>query len=365
MIIDHLIKIGVGKAIKDTVVNTVETVKGGVKAVGKLVKGDTKGALKEVKATPLFKEGENLVKSVKQVGEGIVKGDLKKVGDGLLGVATNDLLGFIPGQKALGIGAKAVKSGIKNVVEKTAKKDVAKKPAKDDIVDKSFKDKKSEEKAKEDKKKKECNAKKTRKRRATDGKKDDDCDKKDVFCNDVPSITAKSESKILKPSLTKCKGMKADSKSADDRCFYLCNAGFEEKPESLLCKEVNGKGEWDGTAGCEPQPCGTDGFIRVESSTLGSVLDKTRGYKSIFLYLVKYDSVKRLPIYSMTYYKFSLSLAKFSNRKNKDEGDDFRQHPCLTLRGKQAASNWYTGSGKCCIIHLFFHNLQVKLTSLF
>lgn len=78
--------------------NVGKTIVGGVKAVGKLVTGDAKGALKEIKETPLYKEGENLVKSVKTVGEGIVKGDLKKIGEGVLGVATNDLLGFIPGQ---------------------------------------------------------------------------------------------------------------------------------------------------------------------------------------------------------------------------------------------------------------------------
>lgn len=310
-----------------------------MKAVGKLLKGDAKGALNEVKKTPLYKEGESLVKSVKQVGEGIVTGDAKKIGSGLFGLATNDLLGFIPGEKALAIGAKAIKSGIKNTVEKTAKKDA--KPAKDDIVDKSFKDKKGEEKAKQDKENKKCTAKKTRRRRAADPN-DDKCDKKDedkkIKCGQ-PNYLAGNGNDVLSKTLKACK-----DDHVGERCQFLCNAGFIEKPKSLLCQKVTvgGKstGKWDAEAGCEAQPCRADGFIFVESSTILSVLDTKKGNTDVLLYLVKFDETKKLPKYSVAYTKYSMTNAKFNSRK-----DSFRIHPCARLAKLQTFNSDYSKKG--------------------
>lgn len=328
-------------------VNTVETVKGGVKAIGKLVQGDTKGALKEVKQTPLFKEGEKLVQNVKQVGEGIVKGDIKKVGEGLLGVVTNDLLGFIPGQKALGVGAKAVKSGIKNSIEKTAKKDT--KLVKDNIVDKSFKDKKSEEKAKEDRRKKQCQAKKTRRKRATD--KTDDCDDsdKDLKCA-TPQFKKGNGNKVIRNTFTECKDYKLG-----DKCNYLCNAGFKEKPSSLTCQKIDKKAKWNAVIECEPQECHPDGFIFVESSAVKSVLDirnnNAKENSDVILYLVKFDESKKLPIYSLAYHRFMVTMGKFRKRAG-----HYRIHPCTRLAKKQANDKDYAKNkyGKITLIIRLF-----------
>lgn len=335
-------RIGVGKAVKDTVVNTVETVKGSVKAVGKMMQGDAKGALKEVKQTPLFKEGEKLVENVKQVGEGIVKGDIKKIGEGLLGVATNDLLGFIPGQKALGIGAKAIKSGVKNTIEKVAKKDA--KPVKDNIVDKGFKDKKGEEKAKENKKNKQCQAKKPRRRKRADDKKDD-CDDsdKDLKCA-TPQFVKGNGNKVFKKTLQECKDYKLN-----ERCNYLCNAGYRETPSTLNCIKIDKKAKWNVGAACEPQECQADGFIFVESSTIKSVLDIKKNdnkgsNNDIVLYLVKFDESKKLPIYSVVYHRFLITVGKINDRAN-----GFRVHPCTRLQKKQATDKDYLKNKYCKI----------------
>lgn len=367
--------------------NTVDTIKGGVKAVGKLIEGDPKGALKEVKKTPLYKEGENLVKNVKQVGEGIVKGDIKKVGEGLLGVATNDLLGFIPGQKALGVGAKAIKGGIKNTVESATKKGAKKetketKTDKDNVIDKSFKDKKAEEKAKEDKKKKQCDAKKKRSRRATgsDKKSDDGCDDddKDLKCP-RPRYAEADRFNVILSSFHECANAEIGEK-----CNYLCNAGYNEKPDALWCrnsgkKDKNGKKETIWTAknvsttpvdaSCQAQACYSDGFIFVESSTVKSVLDKRNKNeqskyddedlagdsiftnRDVILYLVKYDEDKKIPIYSVAYHRWMMTMGNFRERPG-----HFREHPCTRLFGKQADDDDYEGSSK--YIFTVFDQLQ-------
>lgn len=92
--------------------NSIDTLNGGVEAVRKLVDGDPAGALEEIKQTPLYKEGENLVQSVIELGDGIAEGDFEKMGNGILGIASNDLLAFIPGEKGFSIGAKAWKQSI-------------------------------------------------------------------------------------------------------------------------------------------------------------------------------------------------------------------------------------------------------------
>lgn len=320
---------------------------GGAKAVGKLVTGDAKGALEEVKNTPIYKEGENLIENVKTVGDGIVHGDLKKIGEGLLGVATNDLLSFIPGQKAIGIGAKAIKTGIKGTikgaknavkgVKKTFKKGAKKdaKHAKDNIVEKNFKKKDHDTKKKKDKdkKKEQCPVKNRKTKRATGKKrKRGDCDDEET-CK-KPKFQRGSGKKIIRSSLTPC----ASSKFREF-CFYLCNAGFSEKPEHLVCEA---KGRWSADADCEAQTCERENilhkyFILVKSSTVLSVLDKKRGNKEVPLYLVLFDDKKKLPIYSVAYYKFSLVSAKFTKRTN-----NFRPHPCTALINKQAYNKDYS-----------------------
>lgn len=332
--------IGVGKAIVDTGKNIGKSIVGGAKAIGKLVTGDPKGALKEIKATPIYKEGENLVKSVKNVGEGIVTGNFKKIGEGLLGVATNDLLSFIPGQKVLSTGAKAITKGVKETVKNTIKKGAKKdaKNAKDDIVEKNFKKKDHDVNNKKDKKKK-CPVKKGKTKRAADKRKRDDCSDDDDDDDDKkkrckkPDFQKGSGTHIIKSSLHACMNSKLN-----EHCFYMCNAGYDEKPERLICGPNE---KWSANAACEPQVCEPAGahksFILVKSSTILSVLDKKRGNDEVPLYLVLFDESKKLPIYSVTYYKFALATGKFTPRT-----DNFRPHPCIRLNNKQAVNKDYS-----------------------
>lgn len=306
----------------------MKTVEGGAKAVGKLVTGDPKGALEEVKQTPLYKSGEELVENIKEVGSGIIEGDLKKVGNGLLGVVTNDIVGFIPGEKLLGIGAKAAKKGIKKGIKKGAKKDL--KNTKDDIVEKGFKDKKPDKKDKQRDRNKQCPAKNNRPKREAKKRKRGDCDNDDDDYCKKPTPQKGKTREILKNSLNDC----ADTK-VRKTCNYLCQAGYNEKPSALTCQSKN---TWNPPhPGCEPQECGANGFIFVESSTIRSVLDKTKGNRNVLLYLVLFDESKKLPIYSVAYYKFTLTLGKFSSRAN-----NFRVHPCTRLIGKQADDKDYS-----------------------
>lgn len=329
------LNIGVGKAIVDTGKKIVKSVVGGAKAIGKLVTGDAKGALKEIKATPIYKEGENLVKNIKNVGEGIVTGNFKKIGKGLLGVATNDLLSFIPGQKVLSTGAKAITKGVKETVKSSVKRGSKKdgKHAKNDIVENNFKKKDHDAKNKKDKKK-ECKPKKGRTKRASDSSKKDDCsDDDDKKKCKKPDFQQGSGTHIIKSSLHACMNSKPN-----ERCFYLCNAGYDEKPDRLIC----GPNErWSANAACVPQVCEPAGvgksFILVKSSTISSVFDKKKGNSEVPLYLVLYDKSKKLPIYSVAYYKFVLASGKVTPRT-----DNFRPHPCVRLNNKQAVNRDYS-----------------------
>lgn len=204
----------------------------------------------------MVKSAEKLYHDVKTVGEGIVQGDIKKIGKGALGVVTSDFVDFIPGPGKIistaGKGLKGAINGGKNAVKDKGKKgNVVKnnvrkswlylkffcyadsKKGKDDIAKKN--NQKSDEKKKKDKEEKEkkCAAK-SRKKRASAGdkRKRDDCNDKNC---PKPQVPQGSRGKLLPKTLNKCNNVKPKGK-----CNYLCNAGYTEVSFSPLFSSL----EW-------------------------------------------------------------------------------------------------------------------------
>lgn len=230
---------------------------------------------------------------------------------------------------------------VKSTAKKDAKKD-AKSP-KDDVADNNFK---KEQTKKEKEKEQQCKAN-NRPKRALGKRKRGQCAPDEC---DQPEFVTGSGNNLIKSSTKACKGTKVDK-----HCFYLCNAGYDEKPERLVCRS---RDTWSAKASCEPQVCEASGLdkslIIVKSSTIQSVLDnRANDNKEIPLYLVLYDNSRKTPIYSVAYYKFALTSGKFTKRT-----DNFRPHPCTRLTNKQATDADYSTNNPFSNYLCVFHKLS-------
>lgn len=382
----------VGEAVVEGVVDTVkdgiDTVAGGFNAIDKLLDGDKSGALKAITETPLYRSGEELVESVKQVGEGIYQGDLGKIGNGALGILTNDFTSLIPGGKAIGTVGKIAKKSAKELLKKGFKKEAKQglkmevKHMKNDIAENTFKKKRKTKRDQPDKKKKKKDKKD--KRDKTDGKNDNDEEqkqcpvkekkgkrmkravvrppktgrkttkpakgkkgkknssktKKQNQCNDpdkcgIPEIREGSIGKYFKDTVEDCRNT-----AAGKFCHYLCHPGYDEQPQALICKDHGHNDKrWDHHVECEPHSCeqtlsGT--FIKVKAPRWGSdiYITNKRGPDAL-LYAVLFDESKKLPIYSVAFHNFPVHV-KIAAR-----AESFRQHPCSRLGQNQAKNADY------------------------
>lgn len=386
------------ETVVDTVENGIDTVKGGFKAVDKLLHGDLNDALNAIKETPLYKSGEELVENIKEIDEGIVDGDLEKIGKGAFGVLTNDITSMIPVGKVIGTVEKVAEKGVKKVATKGFKKaehGIKTKVTnfKDDIAEKGFKKKgkpknkkdhphpdnqkknkndkkdkkdkkdKNDKKNEKDKQQKQCKVKekkgrrikrgvtrlsrpKTQRNRKRPGSKPEKKSKprkeKEIVCDEpdkckTPDAKPDSKDVYYRDIAEKCQNSEADKV-----CHYLCHPGYDEKPHSLVCKNHGDNDKrWDKDIECEPHNCEHHSLIhatsiKVEASRWGSdIYIANRRGPDALLYYVLFDERKKLPIYSMTYHNFPIHV-KIATRAEK-----FMEHPCTRLGHNQATNNDY------------------------
>ncbi|CAG7685875.1 unnamed protein product, partial [Allacma fusca] len=310
----------VGKAVVETVKDIGKSVVKGAETIANVVKGDFKKAKETFLEIPIVRDVKDTVESGIELVKAVGSGDWKKAGSKALDFAGN-AVGLIP------IPAGKIPGKIAKNILKSPKK-AAPKPK--EKINKPKKDKEAES----NKDKQACKPKNRGKRAAAKNDKKRPCDDDD---DDDKKCSKAIVSNIFEADSSCQKQRKFE---ANKPCTLVCDAGYEENKRNPVCKkQPSGKFDWTPPPKCEPQSCGklTGGIatfpVRANHPQVAS--------KKVAVYYIKYDSNKKLPVYSATFHD---ELNYLPNRAKRDS-NPFKPHPCTPLVNKQLSNPNYVNTG--------------------
>lgn len=295
-------------AVKDTVKGVVDTAKGVVKAVDKVVKGDLNGAKNAITNIPIVKDVKNAV----EFGGAVISGDwdtAKEKGLDLLGSSLVDvgLTVIAPGVgKVIGTGLKSIakgsKTALKNIKKQSDKAIDKVKPKRNDI-DKVKSDDKIKPKDKDNKKENEFDRCESRKTRATSKKRGK------YSCKRAECDAPKNVRYSLTQTFKRCA-----NKQVGSHCNYECKVGYEEKGPSASCtKKSNQLAFWDPQPECSLYKCDDTRYpvVAVKTPKIDSLTSiSTSQY--IVVYVVMFDKLRKLPVWSMALHQSNQFQSKRS-----------------------------------------------------
>uniref|UniRef100_T1KLX8 Chitinase n=1 Tax=Tetranychus urticae TaxID=32264 RepID=T1KLX8_TETUR len=356
----------IGKGFVDGIKNTAKTIidsgKGLVKAAGKFIKGDIKGAADAAMKIPIVKD----IKTIGEAAGSLFKGDFKsfkKKGAEFLQSGTFDLLSMaIPGGgiagKGLSIASKAIANTGK-ISKNAAKTGVKKLKTKDKITKDRSKSDQSKSKSKgEDNKKKDkdrdaeqrgsqCDVKNKHTKRATKrkrpGKDCDDDDKGNGACpRPVSNVHGPNLDPIIPSTTNDCRNRKVNAK-----CDFECEPGYEEVEPTITCKNIGkNKLDWMPKPECKLKDCAKTNQVLISLTTPKNKLGAVGTSKHVVVYSVLFNKRRKLPIWSIALHQSNVWQHKsyneffFKSRENR-----FKKYPCPSLVAYQANDLDYKDSG--------------------